>query len=324
MERFLVVTGALLGALAGSTMGFEPPTSGERLRAIGPTQALPESLRRALEPGDDFEPVPRPQPQDWLAVHPEGGQSFDDFVRSEPNHPDAIRGKIYLLPLGPFPKDQSPSLEMLNECARAYFAMPVETLSPIDVKNANLTARTNPLTGNRQLLTGDILATLKKRLPPDAFCLLGITMEDLYPEPSWNFVFGQASLRERVGVYSFARYAPAFYAGQRGSDDARILLRRSCKVLVHETAHMFGLQHCIFFKCVLNGSNHLAESDARPLHLCPVCLRKLQHSVGFAIADRYAALARFYRQVGFDDEARWVQKRLQQVRGEARSRPEGP
>jgi archaemetzincin len=33
-------------------------------------------------------------------------------------------------------------------------------------------------------------------------------MEDLYPEPSWNFVFGQASLNERVGVYSFARYGP--------------------------------------------------------------------------------------------------------------------
>jgi archaemetzincin len=25
----------------------------------------------------------------------------------------------------------------------------------------------------------------------------------------------------------------------------------------------------------LNGSNHQEERDARPLHLCPVCLRKL-------------------------------------------------
>jgi archaemetzincin len=35
-------------------------------------------------------------------------------------------------------------------------------------------------------------------------------MEDLYPDPAWNFVFGQASLRERVEVFSFARYDPAF------------------------------------------------------------------------------------------------------------------
>ena len=87
-------------------------------------------------------------------------------------------------------------------------------------------------------------------------------MDDLYPEPSWNFVFGQASLGERVGVYSFARYDPAFYGEKRGEDYEKVLLWRSCKVLVHETAHMFGLRHCIYFKCVLNGSNHLKESDS--------------------------------------------------------------
>jgi len=96
-------------------------------------------------------------------------------------------------------------------------------------------------------------------------------MTDLYPEPSWNFVFGQASLRERVGVYSFARYDSAFYGEARDRDYETLLLRRSCKVLAHETGHMFGLAHCIYFNCLMNGSNHLAESDRRPLHLCPVC-----------------------------------------------------
>jgi archaemetzincin len=59
------------------------------------------------------------------------------------------------------------------------------------------------------LLTADILDLLKDRLPADAFALLGITMVDFIPQ--WNFVFGQASLRDRVGVYSFARYAPQSY-----------------------------------------------------------------------------------------------------------------
>lgn len=31
-------------------------------------------------------------------------------------------------------------------------------------------------------------------MPKDAFCIVGITMIDLYPKDSWNFVFGQASL----------------------------------------------------------------------------------------------------------------------------------
>ena len=107
-------------------------------------------------------------------------------------------------------------------------------------------------------------------------------MRDLYPDPAWNFVFGQASLRERVAVYSFARYADR---------DPRVVLRRSCKVLAHETSHMFGIEHCIYFRCVMNGSNHLAESDARPLRLCPVDLRKLQWSVGFDVVERQKRLA---------------------------------
>jgi len=61
------------------------------------------------------------------------------------------------------------------------------------------------------------------------------------------------------------------------ADAERLLLRRSCKVLAHEMAHMFGIEHCIYFHCLMNGSNHLEESDARPMHLCPVDLRKLKN-----------------------------------------------
>jgi hypothetical protein len=120
------------------------------------------------------------------------------------------------------------------------------------------------MTGRRQILTGDVLGWLKGKLPGDGFCLLAITMEDLYPEASWNFVFGQASLNERVGAYSFARYDPAFYGERRGKDYPALLLQRSMKVLTQETGHMFGLAHCIYFHCVMNGSSHLpARHDQR-------------------------------------------------------------
>ena len=36
-------------------------------------------------------------------------------------------------------------------------------------------------------------------------------MIDLYPNESWNFVFGQANPGAGVGVFSFARYDPLFY-----------------------------------------------------------------------------------------------------------------
>ena len=89
------------------------------------------------------------------------------------------------------------------------------------------------------------------------------------------------------------------------------------KVLAHETGHMFGLTHCVYFRCVMNGSNHLQESDRRPLHLCPVCLRKLQFTVGFDVVKRYEALGRFYKQAGLKDEGAWVDRRLEKIRRSA-------
>ena len=294
-------------------MDFRPPTRTESLRAIGSLVGLTPALRRALDPGPDFELLPALRRGDWLAEHHEGGQAFDDFVRAGPNRPDADRHKIYFRPLGRFPEKRSPSLATLKAYAAAYLDLEVGLLPALAADEANLTTRVNPLTGNRQVLTGDVLTLLKAGLPADAFCVLAVTMEDLYPDPSWNFVFGQASLRERVGVFSFARYDPEFYGQTRGRDYHEVLLRRSCKVLVHEAGHMFSLEHCIFFRCVMNGSNHLRESDARPLSLCPVCLRKFLFSIGFDVFDRYRNLLAFYQKAGFDGEAGWVSNRLERI-----------
>lgn len=313
VKRLLIPILLWIAGPLSLVMAFQPPTATERLQAIGATDALPEVLRRVFDPAGDFAPIPSPKPGDWLAVHKEAGQTFDQFLRSEPNQPDTKRRKLYLLPLGEFLPDRSPSLAALQEFAAAFFCLPVETLPVATLDTSQITSRINPYTSTRQLLTGDLLRLLRQRLPADAFCLLGITMEDLYPDPTWNFVFGEASLRERVGVYSFARYDPAFYGEPRDRDYQRILLRRCCKVLAHETGHMFGLAHCIYFHCLMNGSNHLAESDARPLRLCPVCLRKLHASVGFDPVDRYRNLRRFYQKVGFDDETCWLEKRLRWI-----------
>jgi len=290
---------------------FKPPGPKDRLRAIGSTEGLGQSLRKALDPERDFEPIPMPKDGDWLAVNPEKGQTFDAFVKSKPNRPDKSRNKIYLLPLGQFAKGQAPPVDKLSEYAAAFFCMKVEVLPGMALKDSDITTRINQHTKKRQVLTGDVLRILKRKLPRDAFCLLAITMEDLYPDPTWNFVFGQASLRGRVGVYSFFRYDPASYGEKRADDYQKIVLRRSCKVLAHETAHMFGLTHCIYFRCVLNGSNHLAESDSRPMHLCPVCLHKLHHCIGFDTVTRYRSLHKFYAQEAFDHEAQWITARLE-------------
>ena len=231
---------------------FTPPDDKQCRGAIGPTTGLPKTLQRAFDPADHFEPIPAPGPSDWLANHPEPGQTFEQYRRERVNRPDKIRRKLYLQPLGEFPAATSPNLDQLKQFAEAFFTLPVELRPAVDLAGLPITSRTHPNTRQRQLLTSDILAWLQTRLPKDAYCILAVTMADLYPADDWNFVFGQASLRERVGVYSFVRYDPGFY-GETQRDDARkLILLRSCKVLAHETGHMFGLQHCVYFRCLMN------------------------------------------------------------------------
>ncbi len=134
-----------------------------------------------------------------------------------------------------------------------------------------------------------------------------------YPDPNWNFVFGMASFRERVGVYSIARYHPPFDGGRAGRDPASWVRSRALKVMAHEIGHMFGMEHCTYYECVMNGSNHLVETDRRPMNLCPVCLRKLFHAVGFAPGRRYRELARFFARHGLETEAAWTTARADEL-----------
>jgi archaemetzincin len=207
-------------------MAFQPPGPDTRRAAIGDTGSLSVNLRHAFERSLISSRFLNRVPHDWLAVHPEPGQMFGQIKDSGPNKPDGTRRKIYLQPLGELPPGRSLSPERLREYATIYFGLETDTLPA--VQGQDFTTRVNPLTHNHQILATDVLRFLMTKLPRDAFCVLTITMEDLYPEPAWNFVFGQASLRERVAVFSFARYDAAFYGQERAADHQTVLLRRSC------------------------------------------------------------------------------------------------
>jgi hypothetical protein len=51
------------------------------------------------------------------------------------------------------------------------------------------------------------------------------------------------------------------------------------------------------------------------MHLCPVCLHKLQYSIGLDVVKRYSRLFHFYGRSGFEDEAVWAATRLDWILG---------
>lgn len=68
---------------------------------------------------------------------------------------------------------------------------------------------------------------------------------------------------------------------------------------------MFNVKHCTFYQCRMNGSNSAEESARRPPDLCPVCLRKMQHALGFSPKERYVALAQICESLAAEISDGW-------------------
>ena len=249
------------------------------------------------------------EPGDWLAEHHEDGQTFREFQHSSTLRPTAERRTIVLQPLGEFTEQQRAVLVTLQRATTLYFGLAVEiaAVAPLPTRGRRIRHRDGqPLA---QYLTREILASLSRGAPERAIAYLGVTFQDLYPEPSWNFVFGEAELSARVGVYSLLRFTPEFNHEANDATAHQRFARRAIQLLAHETGHIFGIQHCTAFECVMNGSNSLTESDRAPLEPCHECLHKLAFALRLQPLPRYRELARFYQELGLDHDAEWIKER---------------
>jgi archaemetzincin len=286
--------------LVGLASGYSDPATDSALpdRSAAEMASI-RSVLAAVKPF--FELKAKPKPGDWLAKYPESGQTFDQYIESDPNRPTRLRTTIYIQPLGTFGKNDRRLIESTADLLGRLYNVPVKALDPLALDLIPEKARRkSPLTGREQLLTSFILDDLlPPRRPADAVALLALTTSDLWPGEDWNFVFGQASLTERVGVWSSARY------GDPNAGDAayRQCLLRMLKVATHETGHMFGIAHCTAYECGMNGSNSLRETDRGPLAFCPECSAKIWWACGAKPEKWYAGLTEFAEKHGLKDEA---------------------
>ena len=223
------------------------------------------------------------------------------------------------------------------------------------LSTSKITGRHDSTTGHSQLQVESLLNELSsfkkssRSVPSDAFCVMGVSMVDLYDGPTDLFCAGMAFGGSAVAVFSFFRYHPHLrmspmhwydfgYAVEPGSYsyyedgqtdkghgrdslsrdvpqniDTEEYLRRCGKLLSHELCHLYGLDHCIFSRCLMNGTGHLVEDFAAPAHLCPVCLRKLQWRLGFRVRGRYSLLTDAFHTMGMTRESVWTRKQVDQI-----------
>ena len=239
-----------------------------------------------------------PNPNEWRYENDESRQSFAEYISKKRVRPTKVRNIIYILPIGKFNQMEQKLLENTAAYVKIFFMLDVKLLSP--VSNKVVPKKSRRVNYNvEQLQTKYILNDLLlPNIPKDAISYIAITNIDLYPDENWNFVFGQASTANRIGVSSFCR----FYNKILDTTNYKLCLERILQTTTHELGHMFSLKHCVIDKCLLNGCNSLYEADNQPLWLCPECLAKLQWCIKFDLIKRYNSLIDFSNSNGFEKE----------------------
>ena len=285
MNRIIPATLLLAIAWLSLACGSSSTASNSPDTKTDPHSELRSAIK-SIEPF--FRPMGKPQPYDWLATFKEPGQTFDEYIASNPTLPTAERSVIYVQPLGRLRSDEAKVVRIAAEYLEAFYGLKVKTLPPqsLPAKLAAPDQRTIDYPPHRQLRTGWVMdAVLKPKLPPDAAAFIAFTGEDLYPDASMTFVFGQANLEDRVGVWSF------FRLDEQADFDK--FLRRTLKISTHEVGHMFSFRHCTKYECVMSGTNLVLETDRRPIDACPECMAKIAWMRRESPRTRYDRLIKF-------------------------------
>lgn len=252
------------------------------------TEAKEREAYSNIEDDSDWKKLPPPRPGEWLAVFHEEGQTLEEYKKEVKNLRAEQRTTIYIQPLGVV---NEKVCRDMREYAELFFSVPAVLNEPLPVPQGCYNEQ------KRQFDAVKILKWLFDKRPEDALAYVAVMERDLYVE-NLNFVFGIGSFNERVGVYSIIRFRSAYPT----------LIRRAMATLTHEIGHILSMEHCIFYECLMCGSNSLAESDRRPVHLCPICLSKLEWNLKFDRKERYQKLRDFYKKVGLNREANFAHR----------------
>jgi len=180
-----------------------------------------------------------PKPGDWLSLHEEKYYDLETYKNLAPSRPDSGRRIIYIYKLGETTRAEDSLLNITFKYLEHMFHLQTQIAQTFPISCVpDSMKRTMHDSIIIQICSRFILDTLVSLpLPKDAAAAICFTKYDLYPGPNWNFVFGQAYIKRRVGVWSFNRYGNA-----NNKEEFEWVLRRTLKVASHETGHVFSIQ----------------------------------------------------------------------------------
>jgi archaemetzincin len=82
-----------------------------------------------------FEPMGEPEPYDWLATFPEDGQTFAQYINSNPTLPTSERKIIYIQPIGKFNENELKIINLTAEYMKIFFQLETKLLEKKCLRN---------------------------------------------------------------------------------------------------------------------------------------------------------------------------------------------
>lgn len=235
--------------------------------------------------------------------------SKDDLFSRQLNLEDLLDAAIAILPKDAYALLMLTDHDLYEDddddfcCGRAYGGSRVAVVS---------TARYNPILDQDQHVETE-------HAWPASHCQTYIDMccddaphKKKHPSPATPSVMQSA-------LSAFSSLKPP----QSYRDLSTLWLSRLCKTASHELGHCFGMDHCVYYACIMQGTSGLTEDVRQPPHLCPVDLAKVLHATATNPSQRYRALLGFCERFADHDRmfaafAAWLRGRV----GEMGSRRE--
>jgi archaemetzincin len=180
-------------------------------------------------------------------------------------------------------------------CGRAYGGSRVAVVSG---------ARYNPVLDRVQGLARDHAwpASHCAKYVKDCCCKEGMDLEeyDRYEEVAVSDKAKAGESMSSDGVISPMHAAVSAHSSLPSLDHAPsavalsgLWLGRLCRTASHELGHCFGIDHCVYYSCAMQGSASVVEDARQPPYLCPIDLAKILRTTGADEQERYMSLLAF-------------------------------
>lgn len=94
-------------------------------------------------------------------------------------------------------------------------------------------------------------------------------------------------------VAAYRSHCAALTSMRTDASLSALWLGRVCKTASHELGHCFGINHCVYYACIMQGTAGLSEDARQPPYLCPVDTAKVLRATVSNERESVEAMLRF-------------------------------